>query len=41
MIEPKPIPRDEFPKSEIRAEGMIALSIRCDNDAMKDVRDIR
>lgn len=41
MIEPKPIPRDEFPKSEIMSEGMIALSIRCDNYDMKYVRDIR
>ena len=40
MIQPIQIPRDEFPKSPSKAEGMITLNIKCDNDELTGIRDI-
>lgn len=40
MIKPINVPRDEFPKSGLRSEGMKILRIRPDNDQMDYIRDI-
>lgn len=40
MIQPVAIPREEFPKSPVTAEGMIILNIKCDNDELAGIRDI-
>ena len=40
MKAPVKIPRDEFPKSESMAEGMITIKPVCNNDEYKYIRDI-
>lgn len=40
MIQPITIPREEFPKSPSKADGMITLNIQCDNDELTGIRDI-
>lgn len=40
MIQPIQVPRDKFPKSPSKAEGMITLNIKCDNDELTGIRDI-
>ncbi len=40
MIQPIDVPRDQFPKSVMKSEGMITLNINCDNRAMEYIPDI-
>ncbi len=40
MIKPINIPREQFPKSDIKSEGMITLNISCDNRSMDYIPDI-
>ena len=40
MIEPINISREQFPKSDVTSDGMITLSINCDNRAMEYIPDI-
>ena len=40
MIQPVNIPREEFPKSDAKSEGMITLNIRCDNRDINYYPDI-
>lgn len=41
MTEPKPIPRNEFPKSPSGSAGMITLQVKCDNYDMDYIRNIK
>lgn len=41
MVTPRYIPREEFPRSPSRAEGMISLDVRTDNFEMNLIRDIK
>lgn len=41
MVEPRPIPRNEFPKSLAKSEGMITLQVKSDNHDMNYIRDIK
>lgn len=40
MIEPINVKREEFPKSDVKSEGMITLDINCDNRSMEYIPDI-
>ncbi len=40
MVEPLKISRKEFPKSELKSDGMITLNACCDNHSMQYIRDI-
>ncbi len=40
MIQPINIPREQFPKSDVKSEGMITLNISCDNRSMEYIPDI-
>lgn len=40
MVQPQNIPRDEFPKSPSKSEGMIPIDIKQDNYEMRLIRDI-
>lgn len=40
MIQPINIPREQFPKSDMKSEGMITLNINCDNQALEYIPDI-
>ena len=40
MIQPINIPREQFPKSNIKSDGMITLNISCDNKPMEYIPDI-
>ena len=40
MIEPINVPREQFPKSNIKSDGMITLNVNCDNRTMEYVPDI-
>lgn len=40
MIQPINIPREQFPKSDVKSEGMITLNICCDNRDIKYYPDI-
>lgn len=41
MVEPMPIPRNEFPQSPSVSDGMIPISVVCDNNEMDHIRDIK
>ena len=41
MVEPQNISRDCFPKSPSSSEGMIMLQVKCDNNEMFHIRDIK
>ncbi len=40
MIQPVQIPREEFPRSDAKSEGMITLNVRCDNGDINYFPDI-
>ncbi len=40
MIQPINISREQFPKSNVKSEGMITLNINCDNSSMEYIPDI-
>ena len=40
MIQPINIPREQFPKSDVKSEGMITLNVSCDNRDVKCFTDI-
>lgn len=40
MIKPVNIPREQFPKSDVKSDGMITLNVCCDNRSMEYVPDI-
>ena len=40
MIQPVQIPREEFPRSDAKSEGMITLNVRCDNRDINYFPDI-
>ena len=40
MIQPINVPREQFPKSDVKSEGMITLNIKCDNRTMEYISDI-
>lgn len=40
MIQPLNVSREEFPKSDMKSEGMITLNINCDNKTMEYIPDI-
>lgn len=40
MIQPINIPREQFPKSDVKSDGMITLNISCDNRSMEYIPDI-
>lgn len=40
MIQPINIPREQFPKSDVKSDGMITLNINCDNRSMEYIPDI-
>ena len=40
MIQPINIPREQFPKSNVKSDGMITLNISCDNRTMEYIPDI-
>ena len=40
MIQPINIPREQFPKSNIKSDGMITLNITCDNKPMEYIPDV-
>jgi len=40
MIQPINVPREQFPKSDVKSEGMITLNVSCDNRDVKCFTDI-
>ncbi len=40
MITPINVPREAFPKSNIKSDGMITLNVKCDNRTMEYIPDI-
>ena len=40
MIQPISVPREQFPKSDVKSDGMITLNINCDNRSMEYIPDI-
>ena len=41
IVKPLNIPRNEFPKSSSKSEGMVELNVICDNSEMGYIRDIK